>query len=82
MTSSNGDIFHVTGHLCEEFTGPRGEFPAQRPVTWSFDGFFDLGLNKWLSKQSWGWWFEMPSRSLRLIVMCQILKLTGIVFLA
>ena len=21
-------------------------------------------LNKWLSKQSWGWWFETPSRSL------------------
>ena len=23
MTSSNGNIFHVTGHLCWEFTGPR-----------------------------------------------------------
>ena len=39
------------------------EFSAQRPVTWSFDVFFDLGLNKRLSKQSWGWWLEMPSRS-------------------
>ena len=35
-----------------------GEFPAQRPVTRSFDVFFDLRLNKRLSKQSWGWWFE------------------------
>ena len=35
-----------------------GEFPAQRPVTRSFDVFFDLCLNKRLSKQSWGWWFE------------------------
>ena len=26
-----------------------GEFPAQRPATWSFDGFFDLRLNKRLS---------------------------------
>ena len=26
--------------------------------------FFDLRLNKRLRKQSWGWWFEMPSRSL------------------
>ena len=26
--------------------------------------FFDLRLNKRLSKQSWGWWFETPSRSL------------------
>ena len=39
-----------------------GEFPAQRPVTRNFDIFFDLRLNKRLSKQSWGWWFEMPSR--------------------
>ena len=37
------------------------EFPSQRPVMWSFDVFFDLRLNKQLSKQSWGWWFEMPS---------------------
>ena len=41
-----------------------GEFPAQRPVTRSFDVFFDLRLNKRLSKQPWGWWFEMQSGSL------------------
>ena len=41
-----------------------GEFPAQRPVTRSFDVFFDLRLNKWLSKQSWGWWFETPPHPL------------------
>ena len=41
-----------------------GEFPAQRPVTLSFDVFFDLHLNKRLSKQSWGWWLETPSCSL------------------
>ena len=63
MTSSNGKIFRVTGPLCGEFTGP-GEFPAQRPVTRSFDVFFDLHLNKRLSKQSWGWWFQTPSWSL------------------
>ena len=33
----------------------------QRPVTRSFDVFFDLHLNKWLGKQPWGWWFETPS---------------------
>ena len=60
MTSSNGNIFRVTGPLCGEFTGP-GEFPTQKPVTRSFDVFFDLRLNKRLSKQPWGWWFEMPS---------------------
>ena len=63
MTSSNGNIFRVTGPLCGEFTGP-GEFPAQRPVTRSFDVFFDLRPNKRLSKQPWGWWFETPLWSL------------------
>ena len=61
MTSSNGNIFRITGHLCGEFTGP-GEFPAQRPVTRSFGVFFDL--RKRLSKPSWGWWFETLSRPL------------------
>ena len=42
-----------------------GEFPPQRPVMRSFDAFFDLRLNTPLNKQSWGWWFETPSRSLR-----------------
>ena len=37
---------------------------AQRPVTRSFDDLFDLYPNKRLGKQSWGWWFERPSRSL------------------
>ena len=38
--------FRVTGHLCGKFTGPRW------PMTRSFDVFFDLRLNKRLSKQS------------------------------
>ena len=63
MTASNGNIFRVTGPLCGEFTGP-GEFPTQRPVTRSFDVYFDLRLNKRLSKQPWGWWFETLSWSL------------------
>ena len=63
MTSSNGNIFHVTGYLWGN-SPVTGEFPSQRPVTRSFDVFFDLHLNKQLSKQSWGWWFEMPSHPL------------------
>ena len=63
MTSSNGNIFRVTGPLCGEFTGP-GEIPTQRPVTRRFDVFFDLRPNKRLSKQPLGWWFETPSWSL------------------
>ena len=61
MTSSNENIFPVTGHLCGEFTGQRW-IPAQRPVTRNFHVFFDLRLNKRLSKQSWG--FETLSRPL------------------
>ena len=75
ITSSNGNIFRVTGHLCGEFTGP-GEFPAQRPVTRSFDVFFDLHPNKRLSKQWWGWWFETLSypllRHRNEIVVCEM----------
>ena len=41
-----------------------GEFPSQRPVTQNFDIFFDLRLNKHLSKQSRRWWFETQSWSL------------------
>ena len=63
MTSSSGNIFRVTGPLCGEFTGP-GDFPTQRTVTRSFDVFFDLWLNKRLSKQPWGGWFETPLWSL------------------
>ena len=50
MTSSNETIFRVTGHLCEGHA-----------VTRSFDVFVDLRLNKGLSKQWWGKWFETPS---------------------
>ena len=62
MTSSIRNIFRVTGHLCGEFTGPRW-ISRTRPVTRSFDVFFYLCLNKRLSKQSWGLWFETLSRS-------------------
>ena len=58
MTSSNENIFRVTGHLC-------GEFPTQKPVTRSFAVFFDLHPNKRLSKQWWGWWYETPPCPLR-----------------
>ena len=50
--------------ICAGNSPVNGEFPSQRPVTRSLDVFFYLRLNKRLSKQSWGWWFETPSRSL------------------
>ena len=50
MRSSNGNVFRVTVHLFGEFIGHRW-IPAQRPVTRSVDVFFDLRLNKRLSKR-------------------------------
>ena len=54
MTSSNGNIFRITGPLCREFTGHRWI-----PRTKASDGelwclrVLDLRLNKPLSKHSW-----------------------------
>ena len=50
--------------ICAGNSPVPGEFPSQRPVTQSFDVFFDLRLNKPLGIQLWGWLFEIPSRSL------------------
>ena len=63
MMTSNGNIFRVTG-FCEGNSPVTGEFPSQRPVTHSFDVFFDLRLNRQLSKQSRRWWIQAPSRPL------------------
>ena len=60
MTSSNGNIFRVTGNLHGEFPGPRW-IPHTKASDAGFDVFFDLRLNKRLSKQSWCWWFETLS---------------------
>ena len=45
------DTFSALLALCAGNSPVTGEFPARRPVTRSFDVFFDLGLNKRLSKQ-------------------------------
>ena len=58
------EIFSALLALCAGNPLVTGEFPSQRPVTRSFDVFFDLCLNKRLSKQSCCWWFETPSRPL------------------
>ena len=49
------ETFSALLALCAGNSPVFGEFPSQRPVTWSFAVFFDLRLNKRLSKQSWGW---------------------------
>ena len=58
------ETFSALLAICAGNSPVPGEFPAQRPVTRGFDVFFDLRLNKRLSKQSWGWWFETLSCSL------------------
>ena len=70
------EAFSALLALCERNAPVTGGFPSQRPVTWSFDAFFDLRLEKQLSKQSRRRWFETPSHSLwrhcndKLIFVC------------
>ena len=61
MTSSNGNIFHVTGPLCGEFSGHRW-IPLTKASDADLWWVFYLRLIKRFSKQSWGRWFETPSR--------------------
>ena len=58
------ETFSALLAICAGNSPVPGEFPTQRPVTRSFDVFFDLRLNKRLSKQSWDWWLETLSRPL------------------
>ena len=59
MTSSNGNIFCVTGPLCGEFTGHRW-IPLTKASDAELDVSFHLCLNKWVTKQWWFYWFETP----------------------
>ena len=58
------EMFSALLDFCAGNSPATGEFPSQRPVTRSFDVFFDLRLNKRLSKQSIRRLFGTPSRSL------------------
>ena len=55
------ETFSALLAICAWNSPVPGEFRAQRPVTRSFDVFFDLRLYKRLSRQSWGWWFATLS---------------------
>ena len=52
------ETFYALLALCPVNSPVAGEFPSQGPVTRSFHVSLICALNKWLSKQSWGWWFE------------------------
>ena len=58
------ETFSALLAICAGNLPATGEFPSQRPVTRCFGVFFDLCLNKRLSKQSWDWWFETALRPL------------------
>ena len=58
------EAFSALLAICAGNSPVPGEFPAQRPVTQSFDVFFDLRLNNRLSKQWWSGWFETLLRPL------------------
>ena len=58
------ETFSALLALCAGNSPVTDEFPLQRPLTRSFDVFFDLRLSKRLSKHSWDWWFETLSRPL------------------
>ena len=58
------ELFSALLAICVGNSPVTGEFPTQRPVTRSFDVYFDLRPNERLSKQSWGWWFETLSSPL------------------
>ena len=58
------EIFSALLAICAGNSPVTGEFPTQRPVTWSFDVYFDLRPNERLSKQWRDWWFGTLSRSL------------------
>ena len=55
------ETFSALLALCVGKSPVTGEVPLQRPVTRSFSVFFDLRLNKRLSKQSRRRWFKTPS---------------------
>ena len=58
------ETFSALLTFCAGNSPVTGEFPSQRPVTRIFDVFFNLRVNKRLSKQSWGCCFETQSRPL------------------
>ena len=55
------ETFSTLLALCEGNPSVNDGFPSHIPMTWSFDVFFDLCLNKRLSKRSRRRWFETPS---------------------
>ena len=56
MTSSNGNIFRVTGHMCGEFTGPRWipRTKASDAELWCFLCLICVWINGWVNNRKAG----------------------------
>ena len=52
------ETFSALLAICAGNSSVPGEFRTKKASDADFEIFFDLRLNKRLSKQSWGWWFE------------------------
>ena len=63
------ETFSALLAICAGNSPVSGEFPALRPVTRSFDVFFDQRPNKRLCKKLWGWWFDTRRAHYDVIVM-------------
>ena len=76
------ETFSALLAICAGNSPVPGEFPSQSPVTRSFDVFFDLRLNKRLSKHSWGWWLRRHRAHYDVTVMnlmytCPVMSIVG-----
>ena len=71
------ETFYVLLAICAGNSPVTDDFPAQRPVTRNFDVFVNLRLNKRLSKELWGWWFETPSHPLW--CQCYVSRITSVI---
>ena len=69
------ESFSVLLAICAGNSPVTGEFPAQRPVTRSFDVFFDLRLNKrtFVHKISW----NLEAARFGFILFQSLFDLTG-----
>ena len=91
MTSSNGNIFRVTG-LCAGNSPVTSEFPSQRPVTRSFEILFIcVWTNGWVNNRDAGdlrrhgghydvmcWYSMSHQKYTRFVVLCFVLVIWSV----
>ena len=76
MTSSYANIFRAIGPLCGEFNAHRW-ISVAKAIDAELWCFFYLHLDKYLSKQSWGWYLRRHLAHYDVIVIYYIYILQG-----